>query len=145
MVALISERSRCRPHHRQHQHQRLMGISDTKTHSHKAAKRIAGTARRAVLASVQIAPLATRHLKSQCAMKNLAGFNRDFRFTPQKHICAAAKRRRGSNVTTQKSKKILKKDIYETHTNSSSDRVAEYGSRRLAKPSGRDVHSHKHK
>jgi hypothetical protein len=25
-------------------------------------------------------------------MKNLAGFNRDFRFTGQKHICAAAKR-----------------------------------------------------
>jgi hypothetical protein len=26
-------------------------------------------------------------------MKNLAGFSRDFRFTQQKHICAAAKRR----------------------------------------------------
>src|SRR5262245_56827694 len=35
------------------------------------------------------------------ADKNLAGFNRDFRFTGQKHICAAAKKKRRADVNTE--------------------------------------------
>jgi hypothetical protein len=68
-----------------------MGISTTNPHVPRK-QWVAGTARRAVPASVQIAPLSAKHPRWQCAMKNLAGFNRDFRFTGQKHICAAAKK-----------------------------------------------------
>jgi len=48
-------------------------------------------------------------------MKNLADFNRDFRFGQQKHIWAAVKqtRRRSSDVTTQ-GLKNRKENIYET-------------------------------
>src|SRR5215475_4724426 len=67
---------------------------------------MAGTARRAVPAFVQIAPLTAKHSRSRCAMKNMAGFNRDFRFTGEKPICAGAKKEgTGPDVTTQKPKK----------------------------------------
>jgi hypothetical protein len=35
-------------------------------------------------------------------MKNLAGFNRDFRFTGQKHICAALKDEGGADINNPK-------------------------------------------
>src|SRR5215813_14811924 len=47
-------------------------------------------------------------------MKNLAGFNRDFRFTEQKHICADAKRRRRSDVHTENSA-IKRKTFMKNH------------------------------
>jgi len=43
--------------------------------------------------------------------KNLAGFSRGFRFTQQKHICAAAKKRRRTDVET---KNPNPRKIYET-------------------------------
>jgi len=49
------------------------------------------TAFLAVTASVQIALSTRKHLGSRGAIKNMAGFNRDFRFTQQKHICAVHK------------------------------------------------------
>ena len=45
--------------------------------------------------------------------KNLAGFSRGFRFTQQKHICAAAKKRRRTDVKT---KNPNPRKIYETQS-----------------------------
>jgi hypothetical protein len=42
-------------------------------------------------------------LQKNCGM--LAGLNRDFRFSRQKHICAAAKRRRRADVTENQNSK----------------------------------------
>src|SRR5258705_7857074 len=50
-------------------------------------------------------------------MKNLAGFKRAFRFSEQKHICAAAKNEARLGCNNRKIKQTLRKDIYETHTN----------------------------
>jgi len=73
---------------------------------------MAGTARRAVPASVQIAPLTANHPRSQCALKNLAGFDRGFRFTYQKHICAALKDERRADSKTE-NPTIKKENVYE--------------------------------
>ena len=48
---------------------------------------------------------------SATARQNLAGFSRGFRFTQQKHICAAAKKRRRTDVET---KNPNPRKIYET-------------------------------
>jgi hypothetical protein len=50
------------------------------------------------------------------ATKKLAGLNRDFRFTQQKHICAAAKKetphgRRNRNIKTQPKEKSMKHNL----------------------------------
>jgi len=45
-------------------------------------------------------------------MKNLAGFNRDFRFTGQKHICPALKDGRRANSNTE-NPTIRRKNVYE--------------------------------
>src|SRR6267142_6375906 len=50
-------------------------------------------------------------------MKNLAGFNGDFRFSQPNHICAAAKNEARLGCNNIKIKQTLRKDIYETHTN----------------------------
>jgi hypothetical protein len=44
-------------------------------------------------------------------MKNLAGFNRDFRFTQQKHICAAAKDKAPRKIQTLKTKQLNRKHL----------------------------------
>jgi hypothetical protein len=42
-------------------------------------------------------------------MKNLAGFDRSFRFTRQKHICAADKDKSAAQIQTLKTQQLRKK------------------------------------
>jgi len=42
-------------------------------------------------------------------MKKLAGFNLDFRFTRQKHICAAAKDKEPRRIQTLKTQQLKRK------------------------------------
>jgi hypothetical protein len=72
----------------------------------------------------------------------VAGFDRDFRFIEQKHICAAIKDERRTDVNTETQES--KENIYETDTNNSY-RIARCCGRQLVWRKRRDNYGYNNK